>query len=500
VLVLLAVIAGLGVFEMGRLAASTSLVVDDKYPKAALADQITIRALENARYLRNIVLVSDPKLVEGYQGKFDANIAANDADFKDLDRRISTPTGHDLFKVMQANSVEYRSFCADVLALALAGKRPDAVKLLFGERNKVQDDYFDSVSKMTAFQATLMQEAGKTAAANAGFGRILVLILAGTALLVGVAVAVWITRAITRPVREAFAQISTATTEVSATAQSLSQGATEQSSSVEEISASVEQMTASIAQNTENAKVTNQMATKASGEAAEGGDAVGKTVEAMKQIAKKISIIDDIAYQTNLLALNAAIEAARAGEHGKGFAVVAAEVRKLAERSQIAAQEIGEVASSSVELAEKAGALLQAMVPSIRKTADLVEEIAAASQEQSSGVNQINAAMTQLAQLTQQNAAASEELAATSEEMSGQTAQVQRTLGFTVPGAEGYAAHRASTPTAVRSRPMFTATPRASKAALAEQGDGPVARVPAAAARRGNGHDADGGQHFERFS
>ena len=221
-----------------------------------------------------------------------------------------------------------------------------------------------------------------------------------------------------------------ASEEVSATAQSLSQASSEQAAGVEETSASIEQMTASIAQNTENAKVTDGMASKAAQEAAEGGEAVKATVTAMQQIAKKIVIIDDIAYQTNLLALNAAIEAARAGEHGKGFAVVAAEVRKLAERSQVAAQEIGEVASGSVELAEKAGRLLETMVPNIKKTSELVQEITAASQEQSSGVGQINAAIVQLNQTTQQNASASEELAATAEEMSGQSEQLQQTMSF----------------------------------------------------------------------
>ncbi|RZI84617.1 MAG: HAMP domain-containing protein [Rubrivivax sp.] len=221
-----------------------------------------------------------------------------------------------------------------------------------------------------------------------------------------------------------------ASEEVSATAQSLSQASSEQAAGVEETSASIEQMTASISQNTENAKVTDGMATKAASEATEGGEAVKATVSAMKQIAQKIGIIDDIAYQTNLLALNAAIEAARAGEHGKGFAVVAAEVRKLAERSQVAAQEIGTVASSSVELAEKAGKLLDEMVPNIKKTSDLVQEITAASEEQSSGVGQINAAVSQLSQTTQQNASSSEELAATAEEMSSQAEQLQQTMAF----------------------------------------------------------------------
>jgi methyl-accepting chemotaxis protein-1 (serine sensor receptor) len=231
-------------------------------------------------------------------------------------------------------------------------------------------------------------------------------------------------------VTEAAQSLSAAAEQVSATAQLLSQSSSEQAAGVEETSASIEQMTASISQNTENAKVTDGMASKAAREATEGGAAVKATVTAMKQIAGKIGIIDDIAYQTNLLALNAAIEAARAGEHGKGFAVVAAEVRKLAERSQIAAQEIGQLAGSSVEMAEKAGKLLDEMVPNIKKTSDLVQEITAASEEQSSGVGQINSAVGQLSQTTQQNASSSEELAATAEEMSGQAEKLQQTMAF----------------------------------------------------------------------
>jgi methyl-accepting chemotaxis protein-1 (serine sensor receptor) len=235
-------------------------------------------------------------------------------------------------------------------------------------------------------------------------------------------------------VRAAADALTGAANQVSATAQSLSQAASEQASSVEETTASIDVMSASIAQNSDNAKVTDTMATKVSKEAVDGGQAVSQTVAAMKQIAQKISIVDDIAYQTNLLALNAAIEAARAGEHGKGFAVVAAEVRKLAERSQEAAQEISDLASNSVSTAERAGKLLDEIVPSIQKTSELVQEIAAASREQSTSVTQIGAAMGQLNKATQQNASASEELAATSEELSGQAEELQQSVAFFVLG------------------------------------------------------------------
>ena len=243
-------------------------------------------------------------------------------------------------------------------------------------------------------------------------------------------------------VRGATDALSNAASQVSATAQALSQSASEQAANVEETTQSVDVMSASISQTSDNAKVTDGMATKTSREAVEGGRAVTQTVQAMKMIAAKIGIVDDIAYQTNLLALNAAIEAARAGDHGRGFAVVAAEVRKLAERSQAAAREIGELAANSVATSERAGALLDEIVPSIQKTSELVQEIAAASAEQSESVIQIGGAMDQLSKATQQNASASEQLAATSEELSGQAEQLQQSIGFFNTGDSSVATQR----------------------------------------------------------
>jgi methyl-accepting chemotaxis protein len=225
-------------------------------------------------------------------------------------------------------------------------------------------------------------------------------------------------------------ELGTASNQVSVTSQTLSESASQQAAGVEETTASLHEILSSVQQNASSAATTDSIATEAAQQAQDGSQAVSQTVDAMKSIATKVTIIDDIAYQTNLLALNAAIEAARAGEHGKGFAVVAAEVRKLAERSQVAAQEIGGLATSSVKMAEQAGRMLSSMVPSIHKTSELVQEISAASGEQSNSVNQINSAMGHLNGTTQQTATASEELSATAEELSVQAARLQELMAF----------------------------------------------------------------------
>jgi methyl-accepting chemotaxis protein len=516
VVILLMLSAFVGISRLGQLNDNVDDIVTDKWPKVVLLQEGLAGVNSISVAARDLVLVDHPDQRKISVDRILEARAGIKKAWDTLGPMLKAPKGKEMFQSILEVRERYIAAQDSLIKLVEGGKMAEARLHLTNEFQPASQEYRKRVNSLIEFQAQLMSDTGEAATQTYADARQFMLIIALVATLAAIVIGTVITLGLVRQlggepgyaasivtriaegdltvdvqikpgdtrsmlyaiqnmvdklsgivaeIRSNAVALSSASEEVSATAQSMSQATNEQAASVEETSASVEQMSASISQNTENAKVTESIASKAAKDANEGGSAVEQTVSAMKQIADKIGIIDDIAYQTNLLALNAAIEAARAGEHGKGFAVVAAEVRKLAERSQVAAQEIGEVAKDSVGLAEKAGKLLEEMVPNINKTSDLVQEITAASEEQSSGAGQINTAMNQLNQITQQNASSSEELAATAEEMSASAEQLQQLVSFFNVGDTGVAAEAQS---AIRKASSKSAKPaRASSPALA---------------------------------
>jgi methyl-accepting chemotaxis protein len=480
-IILMLAIIGIGLKELSMVNSITYRIVTDDWRKTVLANDIIDLANHNAKTRLELLINDDPKAQQTLHEELSSNKIDVDQKTAELELMIKLPDGKAKMSAIKELRVNFQKEFDQVNDLLSKGLKQEAIAVMLDDAMPILNAYLAAAGELVSFQGSVLEGSAEVSQQSYEDGVMAMGIAGLLAFIVAIVGAILVTKSITRQlggepsyvtqivsliangdlqvkvdvkandtssmlfavntmvtklsdiitsIRASADNLSSASEQVSATAQSMSQGASEQAASVEETSASIEQMSASISQNTENAKVTDGMSSKAAKEADEGGIAVQQTVTAMKSIADKISIIDDIAYQTNLLALNAAIEAARAGEHGKGFAVVAAEVRKLAERSQVAAQEIGGVAASSVGLAEKAGKLLDQIVPSIKKTAELVQEISAASEEQSFGAEQINTAMEQLSQITQQSASASEELAATAEEMSSQAELLQDVISF----------------------------------------------------------------------
>jgi len=503
--------AAYGIFSLGSLNDTIGNLLAGPAARLDLAQQINIAQLEAIRQQKNLLTARNADDASGAIEK--SNEARKDfADAFVAVTKISTEQGKARWDRVAELSKAFNQADDQIREFIKGGNMDGANNISITTARQAANDIDSTLDEILALEKQRMKDADDSAEQQYGTTRTMMIAVAAVALLIAVLTAFWIANTISKGltrantvVREvaegdltkmaeitshdeigellgnvnvmierlrgvvadalsAADNVSSGSQELSASSEQVSQGATEQAASAEEASASMEQMAANIKQNADNAAQTEKIARQSAKDAEASGDAVNRAVDAMRTIAEKIGIVQEIARQTDLLALNAAVEAARAGEHGKGFAVVASEVRKLAERSQSAAAEISSMSSDTVKAARDAGEMLGRLVPDIRKTAELVSEISAACREQDIGASQINEAIQQLDKVTQQNAGASEEMSATSEELAAQAEELQASIAF----------FKVDTAGATRAGGQKTATKTAAK----------VLKVPAAAPRK----------------
>jgi methyl-accepting chemotaxis protein len=490
-LVLLLLVAGTALHDMSKLAERVEHITEVSDAKLKLLNDFQGGVSKRAIAARNLALNPDPAAQVKDMALVKTSQSDIDAATKDLGNKLKgegkvSAEEQKLFDKVMATEAEYLKVASRVVNLASTQRTQEAVVAIRQECNPL---LMELLAQSAAFKDYLTQQVKadlETSQTVLHRAQLTILLLTGSALIAGAFSSWWLTRSITKPLKEALtlaeqvAQgdltsrivtsntdesgqllsalqkmndsltgvvtkvrvtsngVATASSEIASGNLDLSQRTEQQASALEETAASMEQLGSTVRQNADNARQANQLAMGASTVAVKGGEVVSQVVTTMKgindsskKIADIISVIDGIAFQTNILALNAAVEAARAGEQGRGFAVVASEVRSLAQRSAEAAKEIKGLIGASVErveqgtaLVDEAGVTMTEIVTAIKRVTDIMGEISAASTEQSAGVAQVGEAISQMDKATQQNAALVEQSAAAAEGLQAQAQQM----------------------------------------------------------------------------
>ena len=484
---LLMLILGIAcISAMGRINQASDDLAENWMPSVQAILLLRVDVGDMRRWQLLHILSPTEQEMTGYEQRLAATLQAVKQDRTRYEALISSPEERTLY---DSFSAKWEAFLADhqrMMALSRQGSKEEARAVATGSSAAAMVAMADIVAQLVRINIDGGEQASEDATVLYANSRNLTIGLLAAALAIGIALALWVARIVSQPLRDAVTvaqqvaagdltreitsctrcetgelmmalkdmmarlqslvaqvrsgtdTIATASSQIAAGNQELSSRTEQQASSLEETASSMEELTSTVKQNADNARQANQLAQSASGIAQNGGEVVGQVVgtmasinESSRKIVYIISVIDGIAFQTNILALNAAVEAARAGEQGRGFAVVASEVRNLAQRSAAAAKDIKQLITDSVgkvevgsRLVDEAGATMDQVVASIQRVTDIMAEITAASQEQSSGIEQVNQAITQMDQVTQQNAALVEQAAAAAEAMQDQAVKL----------------------------------------------------------------------------